>query len=129
MTPVGQPSRRGEFNANTASKRAWRVSVENTAMSNHEWPRGDRNGAGRFEAFEGRLRRMHMPGEKPNEQLNTDQRTGVNHAPGRWCAFDPKACCNNLLQRHRPGNRENRAVLDDQRPSSRSEERRVGKEC
>jgi hypothetical protein len=47
---------------------------------------------------------MHIPGEKPNEQLNTDQRPGVNHAPGRWCAFDPKACCNNLLQRHRPGN-------------------------
>jgi hypothetical protein len=36
----------------TASKRAWRVSVEGTGMFNREWARGERNGAGRFEAFE-----------------------------------------------------------------------------
>jgi hypothetical protein len=41
-----------ENHLSTASKRAWRVSVESTGMFNHEWPRGERNGAGRFEAFE-----------------------------------------------------------------------------
>jgi hypothetical protein len=36
----------------TDGKRAWRVSVESTGMFNHESARGERNGAGRFEAFE-----------------------------------------------------------------------------